>query len=111
VAEVDPLEDARALLAIARLVYRARRRSALNGVQPAGAAVRAMVPIGQRLAAAVKAAEVARGVDDRGPALQEVARAGDALAASLDERWEGLGTVVAEAVAGVLGQEARPPVR
>lgn len=110
-ADADPLEDARALLAIARLVYRARRRAALNGVQPAEAAARAMVPIGRRLALAVKAAGEARTVFESAPALEEVARAGEALLAALDERWEGLGPVIAEAIAGVQGDVPRPPVR
>ena len=42
----DPLDDARALLALTRLLYRARVAAARHGVLPARARARALVPLG-----------------------------------------------------------------
>jgi hypothetical protein len=99
----DPLDDARALLMLSRLLYRARVRAAACGIQPAPAAVQALKPIGRRLAAAVEAAEQAAEGPDRGAALEEVARVAEELSATIDGQWEGLGAVVSIAIDGVRG--------
>jgi hypothetical protein len=105
----NPLDDARTLLVIARLLLRTRRRLALNGVQPAGPAARRLVPLGQALAAAVEAAEQASPGDERVRALAEVARLGENLAAQIDPNWEGIEGLVSEAIAGIRGDRARRP--
>jgi hypothetical protein len=109
VKEPDPLEDARALLVLARLIYRARSAAALYGVQPARAAARAMVPLGKRLAVAVEQLEASNTEFERAAAVQAVVAAGEELAASIDEQWEGLGRVLGEAIRGVKGETPRAP--
>lgn len=101
----DPLEDARALLVLSRLLYRARVRAAACGIQPAPDAVRSLVSIGRRLAAAVAAAEQATDGPDRVAALERVARAAEAMASDINGRWEGIGEMISVAVDGVLGRQ------
>jgi hypothetical protein len=103
-------EHSRALLVLVGLLWRSRHGFALNGVQPAGPAARALVPLREHLAAAVDAAEGAGTPSDRQAALHEVARIGEKIAQSINPRWEGLGGVFGEALAGVKGRAARPPV-
>jgi hypothetical protein len=106
VAAPDPVDDARALLALCRLVYRSRVAAARCGVQPAGAAAGALVPVGARLAAAVTAvtaAERAETPEARAAALEEVIRAGEDLGASIQGSWEGIGGLVGVLLAGVRG--------
>ena len=105
----DPLDDARALLALARLLHRYRRRCALNGVQPADAAARATMPVGRKLAAAVKAAEEADTESTRAAGLEEVARAGVELWQGVSPAWEGVQGLISVAIDGVRRQKARRP--
>jgi hypothetical protein len=100
----DPLDDARSLLTLCRLIYRARVSGELLGVEPAPEAARALLPVGRRLAAAVEAAEECASDESRAVALEEVALAGEALAGTIDERWEGIRALLAVALAGVRAQ-------
>lgn len=108
-AKPDPLEDARTLLAISRLLHRARQRASLRGVQPAGAAADRLVPLGVALKSAVEAAEQADAGPERVRTLAEVARLGDELVAQIDDRWEALSMLMAEAVHSVRGEKPRRP--
>jgi hypothetical protein len=101
----DPLDDARALLMLTRLLYRARVRAAECGIQPAPEAAQALVPIGQRLAAVVKAAEGPA----RTAALEDVARVAEQVAATIDGQWEGIGGLVSIAIDGVRGTTPNLP--
>ena len=88
----DPLDDARALLALTRLLYRARVAAARHGVLPARARARALVPLGRRLAEAMGAAEAAaEGSAARAAALERVAALGVEVWASVDPRASGGG--------------------
>jgi hypothetical protein len=100
----DRLDDARALLVLSRLLYRAGIQAAACGIQPAPDAARALVPIGQRLAAAVEAAERAAEGPDRVAALEQVVLAAEAMSSNIDGNWEGLGEVIAVATEGVRGR-------
>ncbi len=101
----SPLDDARAILVLASLLYRARRDLARHGVQPAPAAVAALVPIGQALRAAVAAAE--RGEED---ALERVALAAEELSQAI-EPWDSLRGMIGVAIGGVRGQRVLKPGR
>jgi hypothetical protein len=90
------------------VILRTRRTLAGHGVQPALAAARRIIPLGQALAAAVEAAEQAEG-DERIRALTEVARIGEKLSADINEQWEGLRSVVGELLDGIRGTKSRRP--
>lgn len=108
-ADHDPLDDARSLLALCRLLYRARSAAAATGIQPAPAAARRLVPIGVRLAAAVQAADEATTDEARAEALVLVERAGEDMAATIEDAWEGIGGLVRVLLAGLHGEaQSRP---
>jgi hypothetical protein len=101
----DPLDDARALLALTRLLYRARVAAARHGVLPARSRARALVPLGRRLAEAMGAAEAAgEGSAARAAALERVAALGVEVWASVDPQSEGLRGLLTEALRGVRGE-------
>ena len=106
----DPLDDARALLVLTRLLYRARRSAALHGVHGADRAVRALVPIGRRLRAAVEAAERApAGSAEQRDLLQRVSRSAEELWVAIDDRGEGIRALITVADRGVRGvRDTRP---
>lgn len=106
----DPIEDARALLVLARLIYRARVSAALHGVIGGEERARELVPVGLRLAEAVEAAESAPvDSDAQKEALAAISRAATELWTTIDDRCEGLRGVVAVALAGVNGEKDRHP--
>jgi hypothetical protein len=109
----DPVADAHAPLVVVQLLYRARASAARHGVQGADRAARALVPLGRRLRAAVEAAEAApEGSAERAAALAEVVRVGELV--RVDDAWEGIGGVLAAAIAGVRGggeKSRKPPDR
>lgn len=109
---MDPLESARALLVLTRLVYRARAHAAARGVLPAPAARDHVAKLGRELAAQVERAERAEG-DERAAALEAVARLGEQLSQSIQE-WEsvqGLIGVTIDAVRGRKPLSGGPPPR
>jgi hypothetical protein len=105
----DPLEAARALLVLARLLHASRMRSAKFGVIPARAAAAKLVPIGKRLAVAVEEAERASSDSVRQAALEDVARIGEELAGAIDNGLDGVAALVTVALEGVTGERARKP--
>lgn len=58
----------------------------------------------------MKAAKEARTSLEREGALADAALVGEEIVAGIDSRWEGLGGLIGEALAGVRGQQRRPPV-
>ena len=98
----SPLDDARLLLALVRLLYRVRRRACRAGL-PAGPALEATETLGQALAAAVEAAEQATSDRERQLALLEVARLGEALTKTLQARRDGAPAMLRVLIAGVRG--------
>jgi hypothetical protein len=106
----DPLEDARALLILARLLYRARRSDARHGVIPAPARVQALLPLGRRLSEAVLAAErTPLESAERRAALEHIDRLGRELWAMIDDRSEGIRSLLSVALAGVRGDREEHP--
>lgn len=103
----DPLDDARQLLALCRLLYRYRRRVGGLGVIGATEAAEDLVPIGQRMVEAIAAAKSAPTPEARREALALVAQAGGDLGAAVVEEAEGIGGLLGVLLAGV--REERDP--
>lgn len=103
----DRIRDARALLTLVELLYRARRSAALHGVQPAPRAARALVPLGRKLRAAVDLAERSSPGEEQDEALGEVVRIGELI--RTDPAWESIDGLVSAALRGVRGDVDRRP--
>jgi len=104
------LAKARALLTVVELLWFARSSAALQGVQPAEAAARRLVPIGERLRAAVAVAEAAPPGLEREAALREVVRLGEFI--TTDRAWEsidGLLAVCLRSIRGDTDKRGAPP--
>lgn len=101
----DPVADARRLLALVELLYRARVAAGLQGVRGAGDAAAELVPLGRRLRAAVEAAEAGGELD-----VEEVLAVGTAVWESVGPA-DGLRGLVGVAMAGARGERAKRPGR
>jgi len=104
----DPLADARLLLDFCRVIYRARRRLAAAGVQPAPDAVRRAKQLGIALGAAIERAEGAP-PEQRAAALAAVAQLGEQLYSDIDSQWEGIRGLLEELISGVRGDRPALP--